>query len=81
MWNLKKNKNLQKIIGGHTIRNGKVFQAHSKNRKGKCELATQGNHHYVPRRSLTPVHSEVAKHRNHKKYFTNSTVKVNSSFT
>ena len=33
----KRNKNLQEIIGGHTIKNGKVYKAHSKNRKGKCE--------------------------------------------
>ena len=31
------NKNLQEIIGGHTIENGKLFKAHSKSRKGKCE--------------------------------------------
>ena len=24
-------------MGGHTIKNGKVFKAHSKSRKGKCE--------------------------------------------
>ena len=33
----KRNKNLQEIIIGHTIKNGKVLKAHSKNRKGKCE--------------------------------------------
>ena len=33
----KRNKNLQEIIGGHTIKNGKVSKAHSKNRKGKSE--------------------------------------------
>ena len=33
----KKKKNLQEIIGGHTIKNGKVFKAHLKNRKGKSE--------------------------------------------
>ena len=33
----KRNKNLQEIIVGHTIKNGKVFKAHSKNIKGKCE--------------------------------------------
>ena len=33
----KRNKNLQEIIAGHTIKNGKVFKVHSKNRKGKCE--------------------------------------------
>ena len=33
----KRNKNLQEIIGGHTIKNGKVFKAHSKSREGKCE--------------------------------------------
>ena len=33
----KRNKNLQEIIGGHTIKNGKVYKAHSKNRKGKCD--------------------------------------------
>ena len=31
----KRNKNLQEIIGGHTIKNGKVFKANSKNRKEK----------------------------------------------
>ena len=30
-------KNLQEIIGGHTIKNGKVFKVHSKSREGKCE--------------------------------------------
>ena len=34
---LKRNKNLQEIIEGHTIKNGKVYKAHSKNRKRKCE--------------------------------------------
>ena len=33
----KRNKNLQEIIGCHTIKNGKVFNAHSKNRKGECQ--------------------------------------------
>ena len=33
----KRNKNLQEITGGHTIKNGKVFKAHSKSREGKCE--------------------------------------------
>ena len=33
----KRNKNLQEITGGHTIKNGKVLKVHSKNRKGKCE--------------------------------------------
>ena len=33
----KRNKNLQEIIGGHTIKNGKVFKIHSEHRKGKCE--------------------------------------------
>ena len=33
----KRNKNSQEVIGGHTIKNGKLFKAHSKNRKGKCE--------------------------------------------
>ena len=33
----KRNKNLQEIIGGHTIKDGKAYKAHSKNRKGKCE--------------------------------------------
>ena len=31
----KRNKNLQETIGGHTIKNGKVFKANSKNRKEK----------------------------------------------
>ena len=33
----KRNKSFQEIIGGHTIKNGKVFKVHSKNRKGKSE--------------------------------------------
>ena len=33
----KRNKTLQEIIGGHTIKNGRVFKAHSKSRKGKYE--------------------------------------------
>ena len=33
----KRNLNLQEIKGGHTIKNGKVYKAHSKNRKGKCD--------------------------------------------
>ena len=33
----KRNKNLQEIMGGHTIKNGNVFKAYSKKRKGKCE--------------------------------------------
>ena len=38
----KRNKNFQEIIGGHTIKNGKVYKAHSKNRKGKCETCNTG---------------------------------------
>lgn len=33
----KRNKNLQEIVGGHTIKNGKGFKAHSKSRKEKCD--------------------------------------------
>ena len=33
----KRNKNLQEIIGGHMIKNGKIFKTHLENRKGKCE--------------------------------------------
>ena len=33
----KRNKNLQVIIGGNTIENGKVFKAYSESREGKCE--------------------------------------------
>ena len=32
----KRNKNLQEIIGGHSIKNEKVFKAHSKRRERKC---------------------------------------------
>ena len=32
-----RDKNVQEIIGGHTMKNGKVFKAHSKNREGKSE--------------------------------------------
>ena len=31
----KRNKNLQEIIGGHTVKNGKVFEVHSKKKKRK----------------------------------------------
>ena len=30
----KRNKNLQEIMGGYTVKNGKVFKTHSQNRKG-----------------------------------------------
>ena len=63
----KRNKNLQEIIGGHTIKNGKVFKAENE----KVNPATQVNHHYVASRLLTIVHSEVTKHSNHTPYFTN----------
>ena len=33
----KRNKSFQKLLGGHVIKNGKVFKVHSKNRKGKSE--------------------------------------------
>ena len=33
----KRNKNLQEIIEGHMIKNGKVFKAHLKDKKGKYE--------------------------------------------
>ena len=36
----KRNKNLQGIIGRHTIKNGKVFKAHLKSREEKCELCS-----------------------------------------
>ena len=50
-----------------------VFKTHSKNRnrKGKCELVTQVNRHYVTNRLLTLVPSEVTKHSNYTPYFTN----------
>ena len=38
----KRKKKLQEIIGGHTIKNGKVYKAYSKNRKGKCETCNTG---------------------------------------
>ena len=34
---LKRNKNLQEVIGNYTIKSWKVYKAHSKNRKGECE--------------------------------------------
>ena len=62
----KRNKNLQEIIGGHTIKNGKVHKAHSKNRKGKCEPCN------TSKPSLySKIHSEVTKHSNYTPYFTN----------
>ena len=39
----KRNKNLQEIRGDHTIKNGKAFKAHSKNRKGKSEPCNTSN--------------------------------------
>ena len=51
------------------------------NRKENVNLAAQVNHHYDASRSLTPVHSEVTEDSNYTPYFTNSTVKANSSFT
>ena len=63
----KRNKNLQEIIGGHTIKNGKVFKVHSKSTEGKCEPY----HHYVASRLLTLVHFKVTKHSNYTLYFTN----------
>ena len=67
----KRNKNLQKIIGDYTIKNGKVFKTQPKNRKGKCEPCKTSDHHYVASRSLTPVYSEVTKYSNYTAYFTN----------
>ena len=62
----KRNKNSQEIIGGHTIKNGKVCKAHSKNRKGKCEPCN------TSKPSLySKIHSEVTKHSNYTPYFTN----------
>ena len=47
------------------IKNQKVFQTHLGNSKGKCELVTQLNYYYAASRSLTVLHSEVAKHCNY----------------
>ena len=44
-------------------------------------FATQVNHHYVASRLLALVHSEVTKLSSYTPYFTNETVKANSSFT
>ena len=66
----KRNKNSQEIIGGHTIKNGKMLIAQSIE-KENVNLATQVNHHYIVSRSLTPAYSEVTKHGNHTPYFTN----------
>ena len=33
----KRNKNLQEIIAGQTIKNGTMFKTHLENRKGKCD--------------------------------------------
>ena len=78
----KRNKNLQEIIGDHTIKNEKVFKAlkpiQKKTEKGNDNLATQVNQYYVGGRSLTPVHSEVTKHSKYTRYFTNYTIKANS---
>ena len=52
----KRNKILQEIIGGHTIKNGKVYKAHSKKtEKEYVNLAAQVNHQYVTSRLLTLV--------------------------
>ena len=37
-----------------------------------ANLATQINHHYAERRSLTIVHSEATKYSNYKQYFISS---------
>ena len=44
-------------------------------------LATQRNHHHVASRSLARVHFEVTKHSKYTLYFTDSTLKANSSVT
>ena len=67
----KRNKTLQEIMGGHRIKNGKVFKGHSKSREKNGNLATQVNHHYVESRLLTLVHFKVTKHSNYAPYFTN----------
>ena len=40
----KRNKNLHEIIGSHTIKNGRVFKAHSKSRKRNRELCNTSKH-------------------------------------
>ena len=59
----------------------KYIKPIQKTEKENVNLATQVNHHYVASRLFILVHSEVAKHRNYMPYFTNETVKGNSSFT
>ena len=72
----KRNKNLQEIIGDHTMKN--PFR---KRKRKIVKLATQINHRYVASRSFTPVHSEITKHSNYALDITSSTVKANLSFT
>ena len=64
----KTNENLQQIIGGHMIKNGKVFKTHLENRKRKCELCNT-NHCYATSRSLTLVHYEVTKQQLYTRFF------------
>ena len=77
----KRNKNLQEIIGGHTIKNVKVFNTYLESRKEKREPCNTNRHHYVASRSLILVQSKVTKPSNYTLYFTSSTVKANSLFT
>ena len=39
----KRNKNLQEIIGGRTIKNGKVLKTNLENKKGKCDPCNTNN--------------------------------------
>ena len=67
----KRNKNLQEITGGHTIKNGKVFKAHSKNRKGKSEPSNTSKPSLSCKQVIDTSTSEVTKHSNYTRYFTN----------
>ena len=69
-----------KIIETHAIENIKMFKTHLGNRKEKHKPWNMNNQ-LLFCGSLTLVHSENIKHSGYILYFTNSTVKANSSFT
>ena len=67
----KRNKNLQEIIGGHTIKNGKVFKAHSKSREGKCESCNKSKSSLYCKQVIDTSTFQSYQHSNYTSYFTN----------
>ena len=67
----KRNKNLQEIIGGHTIKNGKAVKVHSKSRERKCEPCNTSKPSLCCKPVIDTSTFQSTKHGNYTTYFPN----------